>query len=63
MRQLCKLDTVRDLGIWKDMCGNKRGEFCVHVQGVHRGDGFGERSGMAEADGGRHDGEGCRTAI
>ena len=27
------------------------------------GDGFGERSGRAEADGGRHDGEGCRTAI
>ena len=45
------------------MGGNKRGEFCVYVQGVHRGDGFGERSGRAEADGGRHDGEGCWTAI
>ena len=41
------------------MDGNKRGEFCVYVQGVHRGDDFGERSGRAEADGGRHDGEGC----
>ena len=45
------------------MSGNKRGEFCVYVQGVHRGDCFGERSGMAEADSERHDGEGCRTAI
>ena len=45
------------------MSGNKRGEFCVYVQGVHRGYGFGERSGRSEADGGRHDGEGCRTAI
>ena len=27
------------------------------MQGVHRGDGFGERSGRAEADGGGHDGE------
>ena len=26
------------------MEGNKRGEFCVYVQGVHRGDGFGEKS-------------------
>ena len=43
------------------MGGNKRGEFCVYVQRVHRGDGFGERSGMAEADGGRHDGEGAET--
>ena len=33
------------------------------MQGVHRGEGFGERSGRAEADGGRHDGEGYRTAI
>ena len=35
-----------------------RGEsFCIYVQGMHRGEGFGERSGMAEADGGRNDGE------
>ena len=30
---------------------------------MHRGGGFGERSGRAEADGARHDGEGYRTAI
>ena len=30
------------------MGGNKRGEFCIYVQGVHRGDGFGERNGRAE---------------
>ena len=28
------------------------------MQGMHRGEGFGEISGRAEADGGRHDGEG-----
>ena len=49
--------------MWKDVGGNKRVEFCVYGQGVYIGDGFGERSGRAEADGGRHDGEGCRTAI
>ena len=32
------------------------------MQGMHRGEGFGERSGRAEADGGRHDEEGYRTA-
>ena len=30
---------------------------------MHRGDGFGERSERAEADAGRHDGDGCPTAI
>ena len=29
-------------------------EFCLYVQGMHRGDGFGERSGRTEADGGGH---------
>ena len=24
--------------MWKDMGGNQMGEFCVSVQGVHRGD-------------------------
>ena len=38
-------------------------EFCVYVQGVYIGDGFGETSGRAEAYAGKHDGEGCRTAI
>ena len=33
------------------------------MQGMHRGEGFGEISGRAEADGGRNDGEGYRTAI
>ena len=33
------------------------------MQGVHRGDGFGERSGRAEADGGGHDGEGYKNAF
>ena len=33
------------------------------MQVMHRGDGFVERSGRAEADGGKNDGEGYRTAI
>ena len=33
------------------------------MQGMHRGEVFGEISGRAEADGGRNDGEGYRTAI
>ena len=34
------------------------------MQGVHRGDGFGEISGRAEADGGGHDdGEGYKNAF
>ena len=34
------------------------------MQGVHRGDGFGERSGRAEAVGGGHDdGEGYKNAF
>ena len=33
------------------------------MKGMHRGEGFGERSGRAEADGGRNDVEGYRTAI
>ena len=33
------------------------------MQGMHIGEGFGERSGGAEADGGINDGEGYRTAI
>ena len=33
------------------------------MQGMHRGDFFGVRSGRAEADGRKHDGEGYRTAI
>ena len=35
---------------------NKRGGICVYVQGMHSGDGFGERSVRTEADGGRHEG-------
>ena len=30
---------------------------------MHRGGGLGERSGRSEADGGRHEGDGCRTAF
>ena len=48
--------------MWKDMGGDQRGEFCVYVQGMHIGDSSGEISGRAEADSGKHDGEGCRTA-
>ena len=33
------------------------------MQGMHIGDGFGERSGRAEADGGGHDGEGYHIAF
>ena len=33
------------------------------LQGMPRGDGFGERNGMVEADGGRHNGECYRNAI
>ena len=49
--------------MWKAMGGGKSGEFCVYVQGMHRANGVGEIIGRAEADCGRHDGEGCRTAI
>ena len=35
----------------------------VHVQGMHRGGGFGARSGRSAADGGGHEGDGCRTAV
>ena len=34
------------------------------MQGVHRGDGFGVRSGRAESDGGGHDdGKGYKNAF
>ena len=33
------------------------------MQGMHRGDGFGEISGSAEADGGGHDGAGYQIAF
>ncbi len=62
MRQLCKLDTARELGMWEDMGGDTRGWILVYVQVMHRGGGFGRRSGRSEADGGRHEGDGCRTA-
>ena len=37
---------------------------CTEVAALmHRGGGLGERSGWSEADGGRHEGDGCRTAL
>ena len=33
------------------------------MQWMHRGDGFGEIRGRAEADGGGHDGEGYQIAF
>ena len=40
-----------------------RGGIRDYMQGVHRGGGLGETSGRSEADGGTHEGDGCRTAI
>ena len=50
-------------GCGKTWAETRWGEFCVYVQGMYRGEGFGEISGRAEADGGRNDGEGYITAI
>ena len=63
LRQLWKLDPVRDLVMWEYMGGDKTGGICVYLKGVQRGGRFGERSGRAEADGGQHGGDGCRTKI
>ena len=45
------------------MGGYQSGWIRVHVQGMNIGGGFGERSGRSAADGGGHEGDGCRTAI
>ena len=45
------------------MGGYQSGWIRVHVQGMHIGGGFGERSGRSAADGGGHEEYGCRTAI
>ena len=45
------------------MGGYQSGWIRVHVQGMHRDGGFGEISGRSAADGGWHEGDGCRTAI
>ena len=63
MRQLCKLNAARELGMWEEVGGFKTGWVRVHVQEMHRGGGLGERSGRSEADGGRHERDGCRTVI
>ena len=41
------------------MGGYQSGWIRVHVQGMHRGGGFGERSGRSAADCGGHEGDGC----
>ena len=45
------------------MGGYHRGWIRVHMQGMYRGGGVGDIIGRSEADGGRYDGDGGRTAI
>ena len=45
------------------MGGYQSGWIRVHVPGMHSGGGFGAISGRSAADGGEHEGDGCRTAV
>ena len=47
----------------EEVGGYQSGWIRVHVQGMHRGGGFGARSGRSAADGGGHEGDGCRIEV